>query len=120
MNNKRGLPIPFLILILAGVVSLFSILADHVSQAGMVREDSLQMQTVEQERMAAFYLHIFSWLSQITSRPAEPVKAHPQPAPVPQVIKSPRRGVSRGRIEPCTFHSGQNLAAGNRTTHHLN
>jgi hypothetical protein len=120
MKNKPGLPIPFLILILAGVVSLFSILADHVGPAGMVREDSVQMQTVEQERLAGFYFHILSWLSQITPRAAEPVKAHPQPAPVPQVIKSPRRRERPGRIELCTFTSVQNLATGNRTTHQLN
>jgi hypothetical protein len=120
MKNKSGLPIPFLILILAGVVSLFSILSDHVSQAGKVRDDSVQMQTVEQERLAAFYFHILSWLSQITPRSAEPVKAHPQPAPVPQIIKAPRRREHPGRVELCTFTSVQNPAIGNRNTHHLN
>ena len=91
MKNKRALPIPFLILILAGVVSLFSILADRGSRASMVKDDSLQMQTVEQERMAAIYFRILSWLSDLTPRAAEPAKANPQPAPGPQVVKAPRR-----------------------------
>jgi hypothetical protein len=81
MKNKRNLPIPFLVLTLAGMVSLFSILATRSSRAGMVREDSLQMQTVEQERMAALYFRILSWLSDVTPRATEPVKATPEPAP---------------------------------------
>ena len=59
MKNKQVLPIPFLILILAGLVSLFSIVATRRSPASTVRDDSLQMQTVEQERMAAIYFRDF-------------------------------------------------------------
>jgi hypothetical protein len=98
-------------LILAGVVSLFSIAADRGSPAGKVREDSLQMQTVEQERMAAFYFRVLSWLSDFTPRTAEPAKTNPQPAPVPQSTKSPRRRQRQSRIELCTLRSGKNLAA---------
>ncbi len=111
MQNKRFLPLPFLILILAGVVSLFSIVADRGSRASIVRNDSLQMQTVEQERMAEFYFRILSWLSGVIPRAAEPVKASPQPAPVPQCTTAPRRRVHPARIELCTFHSGLTLAA---------
>lgn len=120
MKNKRVLPIPFLILILAGVVSLFSIAADRGSRAAMVGDDSLQMQTVEQERMAAFYFRILSWLSDVTPRAAEPAKANPQPAPAPQPTKAPRRRQRQGRIELCTLPSGQNLAAGKRRAGNLN
>ncbi len=111
MKNKRSLPIPFLILILAGVVSLFSILVDRGPRASMVRDDSLQMQTVEQERMAATYFRILSWLSEVTPRAPEPAKANPQPAPNPQVIKAPLRCERQGKIELCTFPSGKNPAA---------
>jgi len=111
MKKTRGLPIPFLILILAGVVSLFSIAADRSSPANMVRDDSLQMQTVEQERMAAFYFRILSWLSDVTPREAEPAKANPQPAHVPQSTKAPRRRARQGRIDLCALRSGKNLAA---------
>ena len=65
MKNKGVLPIPFLILILAGVVSLFSILAGRGAKASMVKDDSLQMQTVEQERIAEFYFRTLSWLSDV-------------------------------------------------------
>ncbi|MGA2984273.1 MAG: hypothetical protein ABSG32_10675 [Terriglobia bacterium] len=111
MENKRGLPIPFLILLLAGVVSLFSMVAGRGSRASMVSPVSLQMQTVEQERMAAIYFRILSWLSDVTPRATEPAKANPQPAAVPQVLKSPRRRARPGRIEFCTLHAAQNLAA---------
>lgn len=120
MKNKRVLPIPFLILILAGVVSLFSIAADRGSRAGMVRDDSLQMQTVEQERMAAFYFRILSWLSDLTPRAAEPAKANPQPAHVPQSTKAPRRRARQGRIELCTLRSGKNLPAGKTSARTFN
>ena len=120
MKNKRNLPIPFLVLIMAGMVSLFSILATRSSPAGMVREDSLQMQTVEQERMAALYFRILSWLSDVTPRATEPVKANPQPAPVPHVEKKPRRHERQGSVELCTFPSAQNLAASKRRTRNVN
>jgi hypothetical protein len=120
MKNKQVLPIPFLILILAGAVSLFSILADRGSRAGMVRDDSLQMQTVEQERMAAIYFRVLSWLSDITPRAAEPANANPQPAPMTQVIKAPLRRERQGRIEICTFPTAQNLATGKPRARNLN
>jgi len=120
MKNKRDLPIPFLILILAGVVSLFSILADRGSRASMVRDDSLQMQTVEQERMAAFYFQLLSWISNVTPRAAEPAKANPQPAPVPHAVRTPRRQEPQGRIELCTLPCRQNLAATKRRARNFN
>ena len=120
MKNKRNLPIPFLVLILAGMVSLFSILATRNSPAGMVREDSLQMQTVEQERMAAFYFRILSWLSDLTPRATEPVRANPQPAPVPHVERTPRGHERQARVDLCTFPSAQNLAASKRRARNIN
>ena len=108
MKKGRSLPIPFLILILAGVVSLFSIFADRGSRASMVKDDSLQMQTVEQERMAAVYFRLLSWLSGLTPRTTEPAKGNPQPAPAPE--KAPRRRQRPDRIELCTLHSMRNLA----------
>lgn len=112
MNKDHSVPIPFLVLILAGAVSLFSIFADRSARASMVRGDSLQMQTVEQERMAAFYFRILSWLSDLTPRTTQPVKANPQPAP--QVIKTGPRRERPGRVELCALHSLQNLIAGKR------
>lgn len=109
MRVHRSLPIPFLILILAGVVSLFSVVANRGPQASTVRNDSLQVQTVEQERIAEFYFRILSWLADITPRRAKPVNARPQPAPPPHVFKSPRQRLRQGRIEFCGFISGQNV-----------
>lgn len=121
MKNKQVLlPIPFLVLILAGVVSLFSMAAGRSSGAGTVRDDSLQMQTIEQERMAAFYFRILSWLSDLTPRTAQPAKANPQPAPTPQVIKTPRRRERPGRIELCTLPCAQKLAAAKRGARNFN
>jgi hypothetical protein len=120
MQNKQFLPIPFLILILAGVVSLFSIVADRGARATVVRNDSLQMQTVEQERMAEFYFRILSWLSDVIPRAAERVKARPQPAPIPQSIRTPRRRARPGRLELCTLRTGQTYAVSKLRTRHLN
>ena len=93
-------------------MSLFSILADRGARASMVRDDSLQMQTVEQERMAEFYFRILSWLSDVIPRAAEPAKATSQAAPQRQTVKSPRRPDRQGRIDLCAFHYVQNLVAG--------
>ncbi len=112
MKNKGVLPIPFLILILAGVVSLFSILAGRGAKASMVKDDSLQMQTVEQERIAEFYFRTLSWFSDVIPRAAEPAKATPQAAPQRQTVKSTRRPDHQCRIDLCAFHYVQNLVAG--------
>jgi len=120
MTNKPVLPIPFLILILAGIVSLFSILADRSSKAGVVRHDSLQIQTVEQERMAAIYFRILSWLSELTPRASAPAKINPQPSPAPPNIKVRRRQQGPGRVEFCAFHSWRNPAAEPHRAHNLN
>jgi hypothetical protein len=111
MKKQRGLPIPFLILILAGIVSTFSLFADHGSRANRVRSDSLQVQTVEQERMAAVYFRVLSWLSTVTPRPAESAQADPQPASLPQPPNAPQRRVQPGRVVLCAFHPRQILAA---------
>ncbi len=119
MKKKRGLPIPFAVIMLAGLVSLFSILADRGSRGGMVRDDTLQMQTVEQQRMAAIYFRILWWLSDITRGPA-PAKAHPRPAPAPRVIRAPRQLERHARIELCTFACDKDLAAHRTRVHSLN
>jgi hypothetical protein len=110
MKNKRELPIPFLILILAGLVSVFSLLATRTSRAGTARGSSLQMQMVEQERMAALYFRILSWLSDVNPNSREPVKTSPQPTHAPPVEKSLHRNEKRSSFELCTFKPVQNLA----------
>ena len=86
MKKWQGLPIPFLILILAGAVSLASIFSGRNSGASTVKDDSLQMQTVEQERMAALYFRILSWFSGIAAQPKEPGVTAPTPSS-PQMIR---------------------------------
>ncbi len=120
MKNKGCLPIPFLILILAGVVSLFSLIATSTSRAGMVRDHSPQVQMMEQQRMAAVYFRILSWLSDVTPRPAEHAKSNPQPAGARQGVASPDPPAHHSSIELCTFPSAQNSATVNHRTRHLN
>jgi hypothetical protein len=117
MKNHRVLPIPFLVLILAGVVSVFSIVADRSFRPGAARTDSLQMQTVEQERMAAIYFRVLSWLSDVTPETAEPAKANA--APVPQLVKPQRQG-RLGRVELCMLRSAKAVAAGKFHAHSIN
>ncbi len=115
MKSTRGLPVPFLILLLAGAVSLVSIFADRGAHAGIVRNDPVQMQTIEQERMAEFYFRILSWVSGLRSRASNPANA-PSPAlATPKAVKSRRRGSRRERIEFCAFSTIQNFT--NRKLH---
>lgn len=110
MKKSRGLPIPFLILILAGVISLSSALSSRNPRAGAVRDDSLQIQTVEQERIAEIYFRILSWFSGLMPCNPVPAKANPQPAPQP--IKAvPRQHQRPGRIELCALPCDRKVAA---------
>jgi hypothetical protein len=120
MKHKRSLPIPFLILILAGVVSFYSIIAGRVSGAATVQDNSLQMQTVEQERVAAIYFQVLSWLSDVTHRTTEPVQSKPQPAAEPRVAKGPRRSECQVSIALCAFRYAHDLASGRSRARSLN
>jgi len=102
-------------LILAGAVSLVSIFANRGAQAGTVRNDSVQMQTIEQERMAEFYFRILSWISGLRSPASGPANATSPTSTVPKAVKSRRRGSRRERIEFCAFSTIQNFT--NRKLH---
>lgn len=71
MKSIRELPVPFLIVIAAGLVSLFSLVATSRARPNVTNHNSEQMQTVEQEHIAAIYFRVLSWLSDVTPRPAE-------------------------------------------------
>jgi hypothetical protein len=120
MKPKQSLPIPFLILILAAVVSIYSLVAGRVSGAAKVQDNSLQMQTVEQERVAEIYFQVLSWLSDVTHRTAEPVQAKPQPAAEPQVAKGPRHRECKVNVALCAFRYAHDLALGKSYARSLN
>jgi hypothetical protein len=120
MKHKRALPLPFLILILAGVVSLYSIIAGRVSRAAAVQDNSVQMQTVEQERVAAIYFRVLSWLSDVTHRSSERVQARPQSAAEPRVAGRQRRRECQANIALCAFHYAHDLASGKSRAPSLN
>jgi len=98
MQKKRVLPLPFLVLILAGLVSLVGIFAERNSRAKMAKEDPLKVQTVEQERMATLYFRILSWLSDVAPKGAAPPKAAPQPPRVSQAAKTWHAPAGRGKV----------------------
>jgi hypothetical protein len=89
---RQRLPLPFLILILAAIVSLCSLLVSWRSGATAGRQNAVQMQTVEQERMTALYLRVLTWISDVSQKQPEmtpePPHAHSQPlrAPIPRSI----------------------------------
>jgi hypothetical protein len=116
MKNWKGLPIPFLIIILAGVVSLFSIFVNRNSSAKSVSDDSVQMQTVEQQRVAAIYFRILSWFSDFAPTGSSPAKAQPAKAPSQQHLRQAPSWCRPhpGRIELCRFHSQRRLATAMR------
>lgn len=110
MQKKRVPPLPFLVLILAGVVSLVSIYTERSSRAKMAKEDPLQVQTVEQERMAALYFRILSWLSDVAPKGSAPPKAPPQPPRVSQAVKTWRAPTDRGKVELCALPAEPTVA----------
>jgi len=103
MQKKRVPPLPFLVLILAGVVSLVSIITERSSRATMAKEDPLKVQTVEQERTAALYFRILSWLSDVAPKGSAPPKAAPQPPRVSQAVKTWHAPAGRGKVELCVL-----------------
>jgi hypothetical protein len=120
MKSKQGFPLPFVILIVAGLVSLFSLVASRTSRASAATSDSLHVQMVEQERVAALYFGVLSWLSDVTSRPTAPSKAAPAPRPEGQVAKNPQVGKRHVRFELCTFRSALYAATRKRQASKLN
>jgi hypothetical protein len=120
MKPKQSLPIPFLILILAGIVSIYSLVAGRVSGAATVPDNSLQMQTVEQERVAEIYFGVLSWLTDVTHRTAEPVQAKPQRAAEPQVANGPRHRECKLSVALCAFRYAHDLATGKSHAGNMN
>ncbi len=118
MKKQRSLPIPFLVFILAAVLSIFTSLADSGSRTGNGGNNSLQMQTIEQEQMATMYIRFMSWLSSVRLHPEDAAKAGPQPAPV--VSARPRAAGATTAIRLCAYHANQNLVLTARTRQTLN
>jgi hypothetical protein len=83
---KQRIPLPFLILILAGIVSACSLIASWRSGAAVGREQPMQVQTVEQERIATLYFRVLTWISDVSPRKSEPKpetpRSHSDPFPV--------------------------------------
>ncbi len=104
MKNHRRLPIPFLVVILAGVLSVFTSLANDGSAGNRV-DNSVQMQSIEQERMAAMYFRVMTWLSSAKSQAVDSAKANSHPAPTPRVITPVRNASLRPKIRFCSFHT---------------
>lgn len=98
MQKKRVPSLPFLVLILAGLVSLVGIFAERNSRAKMAKEDPIKMQIVEQERIAALYFRILSWLSDVAPKRSAPAKAAPQLPRVSQAVKTWHAPAGRGKV----------------------
>jgi hypothetical protein len=98
------------ILIIAGVVSIYSLVASRVSGATVTQDNSLQMQTVEQEHVAAIYFRVLAWLSDVTPRKPEPSEANPHLGTEPQVVNHQRQSERRPNITLCAFHAAHDFA----------
>lgn len=114
MKKQRALPIPFLILILAGLASIFSLVADRSPKARTGTDGSLQMQTIEQERMAEIYFRVLCWISDLTPRAQATVTPHTGTAPASQVVKASTPISRPCRVEICVYHTAQSLLAPRR------
>jgi hypothetical protein len=118
MSKHRIIPIPFLILILAAVVSLGSILSDRGARASAVSDNSVQVQTIEQERIAGIYFRVMSWLSGISTPRPQPVTVDHPAVPAPRVITGPANPGLPCRIELCAMRLERSLTA--KHHHNLN
>jgi len=117
MQRRQFLPIPFLVLMLAGAVSLVSFAMDVSTRSGAPRRDSIQAQTVEQERLAAAYFSVLSWLSEVVPRAEKPHST--APSAVANVAKPSSAHPRWCRIEVCKFRYTRNLAAQNRAARRI-
>ena len=120
MKPRRVLPIPFLILILAGIVAAASLLAGRNSAASVRPNDSLQIQTVEQERMVAMYFRVLSWLTDVAEHESSPKQTAPQRATVTPAAKAPQSAWRPVQVSLCAFRSARDFAAGRIRAHLMN
>lgn len=111
MRKIRLPPLPFLVLLVSGVVVPIAILAGRLSPAPMNKEDSLRVQMVEQERLASIYFRILSWLAHLTPATHPASETAPQRSPAPQVGKTSPGSRLHSKIELCT-PSGEHKSAG--------
>src|SRR5690349_17718349 len=95
MQHKRSLPIPFIILILAGVVAFGTLIARWSSGTVMARDAPPELQSVEQERIALGYLRVLTWFSDLTQHTAAPPPAIPQTHVAPP---SENKALNYGRM----------------------
>lgn len=104
MQLSPKLPLPFLIVIVAGAASLFSIVSDRGSRHDAADNHSVQMQTAEQEQIAAVYFRVLSWLSNIAPPSSAPaVQVQSQRKPAPQLVKHLHRVANCAGIELCSL-----------------
>lgn len=112
MKKLRAIPIPFLILFLAGVVSLFSVFAEPGTHASANQNGSPVLQTVEQESAAAVYFRVLSWLSDVTApREVQPASTAHSAMSARHVVTLLHGVVCPARIEFCSLHLTQPTAA---------
>jgi len=112
MKKLRALPIPFLILILAGVVSLFSVFAGPGTPPSEAQVRALPALTVGQEHATTAYFRVLSWLLNVTAprgtqpdSTVNPLKAAQRMAKTTHAVLCP------SRIELCTLRLTQNIAS---------
>jgi len=116
MHTKRVPPLPFLVLFLAGLVLLVSFFVERRSRARMAKQDPLEVQTVEQERMAALYFRILSWLSDVAPKGSASPKVSPQPPRVSEAVRTRHAAASRGKVALCVLPAEPTVAGNRRLT----
>lgn len=108
-----------MILILAGIVAAYSLLAGRSSAASMGADD-LQIQTVEQERMVTTYFRVLSWLSAVSEHETFPKPTAPQRAAAMPGATIPQSTWRPVKISLCAFRSARDFATSRIRSHLLN
>jgi len=105
MQKKYVIPLLCLILITAAVSGI-RVFAGRNKPVPAAKADSLQVQTVEQERMAAMYFRVLTWLAEIAPQGPEPAKVLPESPRAPLSAKPLHPPASQGKVELCSLAAG--------------
>jgi len=95
--QKRRLPSLSILFLTLISLSLFAFLTKRSAPAS---RETIQVQTVEQERMAALYFRVLSFLSDVLPKKTT---ATPPASPRSEVKKTGITPAARGKMELCTF-----------------
>jgi hypothetical protein len=114
MQMKRSLPLPFLVLILAGALLTVSFFAGRRSRARTAQEYPSGTQTVGQERMAALYFRVLSWLCDVAPKGSASSSAAQELSRVSQALQPGHALADQGKVDLSALPAEPAVVGANR------